>query len=185
MSRNKTVEQEGLKTNMRKLVIKKSISPRRELDDDDLVPLTLPRMSWAEMLLIAGTGENRQRLLSKEHTIDEWRDAVMEVAGHVLKENVALMVHVPDDYDERDKFIRTGAFALHDALYSGECKDFVKSAADSEWYICAAEGVRVPVRELTDRDSMRGALESLLEVLENIPCTRTLGFREWRSGMGI
>lgn len=52
MAISKIVEQEGQKTNMRKLVIKKSISPRCELADEDLVPLTLPRMSWAEMLLI-------------------------------------------------------------------------------------------------------------------------------------
>lgn len=131
-----------------------------------------------------------QPVKAREHLfadakISRCRKEIRMAADYAEWRLVDVAAHLPDDYDERDKFIRTGTFALHDALYSGECKDFVKSAADGEWYICAAEGVRVPVRELTDRDSMRGALESLLEVLENIPCTRTLGFREWRSGMGI
>ena len=74
--------------------------------------------------------------------------------------------HLPDDYYERDKFIRTSPFMVQDALYSGECKDFVKAVADGEWYICTVpDGVRVPVCELTDRDSMRGALEALLDIL--------------------
>lgn len=97
---------------------------------------------------------------------------------------VDIAVHLPDDYDERDKFIRTGAFTLHDALYSGECKDFVKSVG-GEWCICAANGTRVPVRELTDRNSMRGALEILLEILEKTPERRILKFDDWRAENGI
>jgi hypothetical protein len=47
------------------------------------------------------------------------------------------------------------------------------------------DGVRVPVCELTDRDSMRGALEALLDILEKIPWTRILKFNEWRAESGI
>ena len=167
MSRNKTVEQEGQKTNMRKLVIKKSISPRCELADEDSVPLTL-RMSWVEMLLIPGNGENRQRLLSKEHSIDEWRDAVMEVAGHVLKENVALMVHVPDDYDERDKHLRTESYNIEKTLYSGECKDVVK-LKNGEWNACPANSeVRLPIKRLENVESLRQVMTALLKVLDGI-----------------
>lgn len=168
MSRNKTVEQEGQKTNMRKLVIKKSISPRCELADEDLVPLTLPRMSWVEMLLIAGTGENRQRLLSREHSIDEWRDAVMEVACHVLKENVALMAHVPDDYDERDKYLRTESYNIEETLYAGECKDVVK-LKNGEWNACSANSeVRLPIKRLENVESLRQVMTALLKVLDGI-----------------
>ena len=97
---------------------------------------------------------------------------------------VDIAVHLPDDYDERDKFIRSASFTLHDALYCGECKDFVKPVG-GEWSVCAAGGVRVPVGKLTDRGSMRNALEALLDVLENIPWTRNLGFREWRADTGV
>ena len=168
MARSKTVEQEGQKTNMRKLVIKKSISPRRELDDEDLVPLTLPRMSWVEMLLIAGTGENRQRLLCKEHSIDEWRDAVIEVAGHVLKENVGLMVHVPDDYDERDKYLRTTPYDIDETSYAGKCKDLVK-LKDGKWDVCTTDSEkRLSISRLENRESLRQVMTALLKVFDEI-----------------
>ena len=94
--------------------------------------------------------------------------------------------HLPDDYDERDKFIRTRSFTLQDTIYNGECKDIVKSVTDGEWYICTVpDGTRVPVRELTDRDSMRGALEILLEILEKTPERRILKFDDWRAENGI
>lgn len=118
--------------------------------------------------------------------ISRCRKEIKIAADYTEWRLVDVAVHLPDDYDERDKFIRTASFTLHDTLYSGECKDFVKSAADDEWYICTEpNGTRVPVCELTDRDSMRGALEQLLEVLENIPWTRTLDFCEWRADTGI
>ena len=116
--------------------------------------------------------------------ISRCRKEIRMAADYAEWRLVDIAVHLPDDYDERDKFIRTGAFTLHDALYCGECKDFVKPVG-GEWCICAANGTRVPVNELTDRDSMRGALESLLQVLENIPWTRTLDFSEWRADTGI
>jgi hypothetical protein len=43
----------------------------------------------------------------------------------------------------------------------------------------------VPVRELTDRDSMRGALEVLLEILEKTPERRILKFDDWRAENSI
>lgn len=116
--------------------------------------------------------------------INRCRKEIRMAADYTEWRLVDVAVHLPDDYDERDKFIRTASFTLHDALYSGECKDFVKPVG-SGWCICAANGTRVPVCELTDRDSMRGALEQLLEVLENIPWTRTLDFCEWRADTGI
>ena len=75
-------------------------------------------------------------------------------------------------------------FLFYSSFYCGECKDFVKPVG-GEWSVCAAGGVRVPVGELTDRGSMRNALEALLDVLENIPWTRNLGFREWRADTGV
>ena len=168
MARSKIVEQEEQKTNMRKLVIKKSISPRREQDDEDFAPLTLPRMSWAEMLLIAGNGENRQRLLSREYSIDEWRDAVMEVADHVLKENVALMAHVPDDYDERDKYLRTEVYNIEEILEAGECTDVVK-LKNGEWNACPANSeVRLPIKRLENVESLCQMMTALLKVLDGI-----------------
>ena len=107
-------------------------------------------------------------------------------ADYVEWRQVDAATHLPDDYDERDKFIRTGAFTLHDTLYNGECKDIVKSVTDGEWYICTVpDGTRVPVRELTDRDSMRGALEVLLEILKKTPERRILKFDDWRAENGI
>lgn len=107
-------------------------------------------------------------------------------ADYVEWRRVDAATHLPDDYDERDKFIRTRSFKLQDALYNGECKDIVKSVTDGEWYICTVpDGTRVPVRELTDRDSMRGALEVLLEILEKTPARRVLKFDDWRAENGI
>lgn len=118
--------------------------------------------------------------------IDRCRNEIRKAAECVEWRQVDAATHLPDDYDERDKFIRTSPFMVHDALYSGECKDFVKAVADGEWYICTVpDGVRVPVCELTDRDSMRGALEALLDILEKIPWTRILKFNEWRAESGI
>ena len=116
--------------------------------------------------------------------IGRCRKEIRMAADYAEWRLVDVAVHLPDDYDERDKFIRTASFTLHDALYCGECKDLVKPVG-GEWSVCTANGVRVPVGELTDRDSMRNAMEALLDVLENIPRTRTLGFREWRAEKGI
>ena len=111
---------------------------------------------------------------------------IRKAADYVEWRQVDAATHLPDDYDERDKFIRTKSFKLQDALYNGECKNFVKSVTDGEWYICTVpDGTRVPVRELTDRDSMRGALEILLEILEKTPERRILKFDDWRAENGI
>lgn len=118
--------------------------------------------------------------------IGRCRKEIKTAADYVEWRQVDVATHLPDDYDERDKFIRTSSFMVQDALYSGECKDFVKAVADDEWYISTVpDGVRVPVRELTDRDSMRGALEALLAILEKTPKARKLEFDKWRAENGI
>ena len=118
--------------------------------------------------------------------IDRCRNEIRKAAECVEWRQVDAATHLPDDYDERDKFIRTKSFKLQDALYNGECKDFVKSVTDGEWYICTVpDGTRVQVRELTDRDSMHGALEVLLEILEKTLAKRILKFDDWRAENGI
>ena len=130
--------------------------------------------------------EKARRHLFTNSKICRCHKEIRMAADYVQWRLVDAATHLPDDYDERDKFIRTGSFKLQDTLYNGECRDFVKSAADNEWYICTVpDGTRVPVRELTDRDSMRGALEVLLEILEKTPRKRRLNFNEWRAENGI
>ena len=130
--------------------------------------------------------EKERALLFANSKISRCHKEIRKAADYVEWRRVDAATHLPDDYDERDKFIRTEAFKLQDALYNGECKDFVKSVTDGEWYICTVpDGTRVPVRELTDRDSMRGALEVLLEILEKTPARRVLKFDDWRAENGI
>ena len=132
-----------------------------------------------------------QPVKTREHLfanakISHCRKEIRMAADYAEWRLVDVATHLPDDYDERDKFIRTRSFKLQDALYNGECKDIVKSVTDGEWYICTVpDGTRVPVRELTDRDSMRGALEVLLEILEKTPARRILKFDDWRAENGI
>ena len=130
--------------------------------------------------------EKERAQLFANSKISRCHKEIRTAADYVEWRRVDVATHLPDDYDERDKFIRTGSFKLQDALYNGECKDFVKSVTDGEWHICTApDGTRVPVRELTDRDSMRGALEVLLEILEKTPARRVLKFDDWRAENGI
>lgn len=130
--------------------------------------------------------EKERALLFANSKISRCHKEIRKAADYVEWRRVDAATHLPDDYDERDKFIRTRSFKLHDALYNGECKDIVKSVTDGEWYICTVpDGTRVPVRELTDRDSMRGALEVLLEILEKTPERRILKFDDWRAENGI
>ena len=130
--------------------------------------------------------EKERAKLFANSKISRCHKEIRKAADYVEWRRVDAATHLPDDYDERDKFIRTRSFKLQDALYNGECKDFVKSVTDGEWYICTApDGTRVPVRELTDRDSMRGALEILLEILEKTPERRILKFDDWRAENGI
>jgi hypothetical protein len=117
--------------------------------------------------------------------ISRCRNEIIKVANCVEWKMVDTAVHLPDDYDERNKFIRSKPFIVQDALYNGECKDFVK-VAGCEWFICTVhEEVRIPVLELTDRNSMRNAFESLMEILENLIERKTMSFSEWRAEMGI
>ena len=130
--------------------------------------------------------EKERALLFANSKISRCHKEIRTAADYVEWRRVDAATHLPDDYDERDKFIRTGLFKLQDALYNGECKDFVKSVTDGEWYICTVpDGTRVPVRELTDRDSMRETLEILLEILEKTPARRILKFDDWRAENGI
>ena len=130
--------------------------------------------------------DKERALLFANSKISRCHKEIRKAADYVEWRRVDAATHQPDDYDERDKFIRTGSFKLQDALYNGECKDIVKSVTDGEWYICTVpDGTRVPVRELTDRDSMRGALEVLLEILEKTPERRILKFDDWRAENGI
>jgi hypothetical protein len=130
--------------------------------------------------------EKERAKLFANSKISRCHKEIRKAADYVEWRQVDAATHLPDDYDERDKFIRTKSFKLQDALYNGECKDFVKSVTDGEWYICTVpDGTRVPVRELTDRDSMRGALEVLLEILEKTPARRILKFDDWRAENGI
>ncbi len=130
--------------------------------------------------------EKERALLFANSKLSRCHKEIRTAADYVEWRRVDAATHLPDDYDERDKFIRTRSFKLQDALYNGECKDIVKSVTDGEWYICTApDGTRVPVRELTDRDSMRGALEVLLEILEKTPARRVLKFDDWRAENGI
>ena len=130
--------------------------------------------------------DKERALLFANSKISRCHKEIRKAADYVEWRRVDAATHLPDDYDERDKFIRTRSFKLQDAIYNGECKDFVKSVTDGEWYICTVpDGTRVPVRELTDRDSMRGALEVLLEILEKTPERRILKFDDWRAENGI
>ena len=130
--------------------------------------------------------EKERAMLFANSKISRCHKEIRKAADYVEWRRVDAATHLPDDYDERDKFIRTRSFKLQDAIYNGECKDIVKSVTDGEWYICTVpDGTRVPVRELTDRDSMRGALEVLLEILEKTPARRVLKFDDWRAENGI
>lgn len=130
--------------------------------------------------------EKERALLFANSKISRCHKEIRKAADYVEWRRVDAATHLPDDYDERDKFIRTRSFKLQDALYNGECKDIVKSVTDGEWYICTApDGTRVPVRELTDRNSMREILEVLLEILEKTPARRILKFDDWRAENGI
>ena len=130
--------------------------------------------------------EKERAQLFANSKISRCHKEIRTAADYVEWRLIDAAAHLPDDYDERDKFIRTGSFKLQDALYNGECKDIVKSVTDGEWYICTVpDGTRVPVRELTDRDSMRETLEILLEILEKTPARRILKFDDWRAENGI
>ena len=105
-------------------------------------------------------------------------------ADYVEWRLVDAAAHLPDDYDERDKFIRTKPFAVQDALYSGECRDFVKPVG-GEWSICTSPaGERIAISALTDRETLRTLLEQLLEILANLSKNRFRSFHEWRIAKG-
>ncbi len=109
---------------------------------------------------------------------------LVKVADLVEWKMVDAALHLPDDYDERDKYIRTQPYMVHDARYDGECKDLVKPVG-SEWCICVASGgERIPINQLTDRESMCNAMEALCVVLSNLMKKKIVTFREWRAATG-
>ena len=57
------------------------------------------------------------------------------VGFQIRPNGVGLMPHVPDDYDERDKYLRTEVYNIEETLYAGECKDVVK-LKNGEWNAC-------------------------------------------------
>lgn len=44
--------------------------------------------------------------IAPEQSLDALREAVSKLADQVLKENAGLMLHLPDDIDECDMYIR-------------------------------------------------------------------------------
>lgn len=84
--------------------------------------------------------------------INRCRKEVIEIADLVEWKKVDMALHLPDDYDERDKFIRTKPYRINDALYDGECQDLVKPCG-GEWCTCTKpEGERIAISALTDRE---------------------------------
>jgi hypothetical protein len=106
--------------------------------------------------------------------LEDWHDAITEVANHAMRKMEDIAVHFPDDYDERDKTICTVPYFIEDAAYSGECKNFVKSKnAESEclfgdWHVCPVGAEPIPVAKLTDKKALRRIVEALLSVIDGI-----------------
>jgi DNA-directed RNA polymerase sigma subunit (sigma70/sigma32) len=116
--------------------------------------------------------------------IGRCRKEVITAADHAEWKMVDIALHLPDDYDERDKFIRTSTFMVQDALYCGECKDIVKPVG-GEWSICTSPaGERIAISALTDRKSLRTVHEQLIEILSNLSKTGFRSFHEWRIAKG-
>lgn len=154
---------------MGKLIIKKNELELEKSKSKDDLPLPLPRMSWLEKLIIAGGGEIRQRLLiNRSQSIREWHDDASKLADYVLKKNIEQMMHIPDDYDERDKYLRTVPYIIKETLYAGRCKDIVK-LKNGEWNVCPLKSeVCIPIHHLEDEDSLRQVIDVLLKVSDGI-----------------
>lgn len=117
--------------------------------------------------------------------INRCRKELVKIADLVEWKMVDMALHLPDDYDERDKFIRTKPYRVHDALYDGECQDLVKPCG-GEWHICTApEGKRIAISAIADRESLHNVAEVLCEILSNQMKQKRMSFREWRAAKGV
>ena len=106
---------------------------------------------------------------------------LIETAELVERKMVSMAVHLPDDYDARDKYIRTPAYTVQDALYSGECKDLVKTV-EGEWHLCTApEGKPLAISTVTDRESLHRAMNALMEIVANLIKLEVMPLRHWRA----
>ena len=65
--------------------------------------------------------EKERTQLFANSKISRCHKEIRMAADYVEWRRVDAATHLPDDYDERDKFIRTRSFKLQDALYNGEC----------------------------------------------------------------
>jgi hypothetical protein len=163
----------------RKLKITKSVTNRdvnceeNSDSDGDVWPHKRMPLAFGTILLFSSS-KIREDYLSTEHCLEDWHDAITEVANHAMRKMEDIAVHLPDDYDERDKTICTVPYFIEDAAYSGECKNFVKSKnAESEclfgdWHVCPVGAEPIPVAKLTDKKALRRIVEALLSVIDGI-----------------
>lgn len=106
--------------------------------------------------------------IAPEQSLDALREAVSKLADQVLKENAGLMLHLPDDFDECDMYIRTAPYSVEEAAYAGECKDLVRPSG-GEWMACPADAtVKLPISILNNRDSLFHIAEVLTRIHDSI-----------------
>lgn len=106
--------------------------------------------------------------IAPEQSLDALREAVSKLADQVLKENAELMLHLPDDIDECDMYIRTAPYSVEEAAYAGECKDLVRPSG-GEWMACPADAtVKLPISILNNRDSLFQIAEVLTRIHDSI-----------------
>lgn len=140
--------------------------------------------SLLEKFLRLNSAKQRTNLFAAAK-ISRCRKEVIKTADLVEWQRVDIALHLPDDYDERDKFIRTQPYRVHDALYDGECQDLVKPCG-GEWHICTApEGKRIAISAIADRESLHNVAEVLCEILSNQMKQKRMSFREWRAAKGM
>ena len=113
--------------------------------------------------------------------INRCRKELIETAELVERKMVSMAVHLPDDYDESDKYIRTPSYTVQDAVYCGECKDLVKTTV-GEWCLCTVpEGRHIAVSTVTDRESLHRAMNALMEIAANLIKLEVMPLRHWRA----
>ena len=112
------------------------------------------------------------------------RREVIETA-ELAEQNTALIaIHLPDDYEQRDKHISTPSYMVQDVLHSGECKDLVKPVG-GEWSLCTApDGERIAISTITDRESLHHVMEALVVILKEQSEVKPMELREWRAVKG-
>lgn len=124
--------------------------------------------------------KHREHLFSNAK-IGRCRKELIETAELVERKMVCMAVHLPDDYDERDKYIRTPSYTIQDAIYCGECKDLLKTTV-GEWCLCTApDENHIAVSAITDRESLHHAMNALMEIVANLAKVETMSLRHWRA----